>query len=100
MSDKGEGSGVFTVAILNDLRDRFSKLPEPLQRAVKSMLTGAVTDPVAARVAFVEGQQLISGLAKVDQQLYYVRLRFVYDPTKHLIILAEMAEPLLVQGPH
>jgi hypothetical protein len=100
MSDSGEGGGKFRFAVRNELRDLFLAQSPVIQKTIKDMMFRAVTDPVAARVIFSEGQSLMTGTVKEGDKLFFLRFRFVYDPATHLIVLADMATPMLIDGMH
>lgn len=96
MSDKREGGGKFHVAIQTQVRAVYDSLSPGLKSAVRSRLIACAIDPEATRVVFVESQQLHNGTIKDGDQFYFVRMRFVYDPAKQLIVLADLSKPKLM----
>lgn len=100
MSLQGEGTGRFQVAILKSYADAFKSLPAPIQAAAKSRALNAVAEPTEPDRALAEGQQLASGLTRVDDKFFYFAVRFFYDAAKQIIVIIDVTTPVLSDGPH
>jgi hypothetical protein len=102
MSADGEGSGRFKLVIRKNLRADFAKLPTGIQTAIKARITSAFFDPVAARVVFAEGQGVSYGQIQdlETKKIYYITLRYAYDPQSHVLMLVDCSKPIENPGPH